>query len=102
MTKNPILNALGASVYIILVVAVMTFVTGPMKNKPDTFFAPIMMLFVLTLSVAVMAYLFFYQPFILYFDNKKKEALDLFLKTILIFGMITLIFLLVLYFGAMK
>ena len=102
MTKNPILNALGASVYIILVVAVMTFVTGPMKNKPDTFFAPIMMLFVLTLSVAVMAYLFFYQPFILYFDNKKKEALDLFLKTILIFGVITLIFLAVLYFEAMK
>jgi hypothetical protein len=49
-----------------------------------------------------MAYLFFYQPFILYFDNKKKEALDLFLKTILIFGVITLIFLAVLYFEAMK
>jgi hypothetical protein len=102
MTKNPIVNALGASAYIFLVVAVMNFVTGPMKNKPDSFFAPIMLLFVLTLSVAVMAYLFFYQPFVLYFDNKKKEALDLFLKTILIFGMITLIFLLVLYFGAMK
>jgi len=102
MTKNPIINAIGASVYIILVVAVMTFVTEPMKNKPDTFFAPIMMLFVLTLSVAVMAYLFFYQPFILYFGNKKKEALDFFIKTILIFGAITLIFLLVLYFGAMR
>ncbi len=102
MTKNPIINAIGASVYIILVVAVMTFVTEPMKNKPDTFFAPIMMLFVLTLSVAVMAYLFFYQPFILYFDNKKKEALDLFFKTILIFGVITLIFLALLYFGAMR
>ncbi|MDD3999186.1 MAG: hypothetical protein PHR98_03765 [Candidatus Shapirobacteria bacterium] len=102
MTKNPIVNALGASIYIILVVVVMTFVTEPMKNKSDTFFAPIMMLFVLTLSVTVMAYLFFYQPFILYFDNKKKDALDLFIKTILIFGMITLTFLLVLYFGAMK
>lgn len=102
MTKNPILNAFGASAYIFLVVAVMNFVTEPMNNKPDTFFAPIIMLFVLTLSVAVMAYLFFYQPFILYFDNKKKEALDLFLKTVLIFGAITLIFLTILYFGAMR
>jgi hypothetical protein len=102
MTKNPIVNALGVSAYIILVVAVMTFVTEPMKNKPDTFFAPIILLSVLTLSVAVMAYLFFYQPFILYFDNKKKEALDLFIKTLLIFGVMTLVFLAVLYFGAVK
>lgn len=102
MTKNPIVNALGASIYIFLVVAVMSFVTGPMKNKPDSFFAPMMVLFVLTLSVAVMAYLFFYQPFILYFDNKKKEALDLFIKTVLIFGAMTLVFLLVLYFGSLR
>lgn len=102
MTQNPIINALAASVYIFLVVAVMSFVTEPMKNKPDSFFAPIIVLFVLTLSVAVMAYLFFYEPFILYFDNKKKEALDFFLKTVLNFGVITLIFLAILYLGAMK
>jgi len=58
MSKNPIINALGASAYIVLVVGVMTFTTSPLRNKPDTFLAPVTALSVLTLSVAVMAYLF--------------------------------------------
>ena len=32
MSKNPVVNALSASAYIILVVTVMTFVTQPFKN----------------------------------------------------------------------
>ncbi|MBI5127322.1 hypothetical protein HZA76_02595 [Candidatus Roizmanbacteria bacterium] len=74
MSKNPIINAVSASLYIILVVSVMTFVTQPLKNKPDTFFAPITFLSVLTLSVVVMAFLFFYQPLQLFIDGKKKDA----------------------------
>lgn len=99
MTKNPIINALSASVYIILVVTVMTFVTQPLKNKPDTFFAPITMLFVLTLSVAVMAYIFFYQPLQLFIEGKKNEAVNLFIKTVGIFAAITVITLILLFSG---
>ena len=99
MTKNPIINALSASAYIILVVSVMTFVTQPLRNKPDTFFAPITMLFVLTLSVAVMAYLFFYQPLLLFIEGKKKEAVDLFVKTVGIFAAITAVVLILLFSG---
>ena len=99
MTKNPIVNALSASAYIFLVVSVMTFVTQPLKNKPDTFFAPITMLFVLTLSVAVMAYLFFYQPLLLFIEQKKKEAVDLFVKTVGIFAAITAFVLILLFSG---
>jgi len=99
MSKNPIINALGASAYIFLVVSVMTFVTQPLKNKPDTFFAPITMLFVLTLSVAVMAYLFFYQPLLLFIEQKKKEAVDLFVKTVGIFAAITAFVLILLFSG---
>jgi len=99
MTKNPFINALSASAYIILVVSVMTFVTQPLRNKPDTFFAPITMLFVLTLSVAVMAYLFFYQPFLLFIEGKKKEAVDLFVKTVGIFAAITAVVLILLFSG---
>ena len=73
MTKNPIVSALGASVYIVLVVSVMTFVTEPLKNKPDTFFAPITMLFVLTLSVAVMAFLFFTNRFSFLWRGRRKR-----------------------------
>ena len=99
MTKKPLVNALGASVYIILVVTVMDFVTQPLKNKPDTFFAPITVLFVLTLSVTVMAYLFFYQPLQFFINGKKKEAVDLFVKTVGIFAVFTVVVLILLFFG---
>lgn len=99
MSKNPIINALSASGYIMLVVSVMTFVTQPLRHKPDTFFAPIIFLSVLTLSVAVMAFLFFYQPLQLFIDGKKKEAVDLFVKTVGIFAGITVMALILLFSG---
>ncbi len=99
MSKNPIINALSASAYIILIVSVMTFVTQPLRNKPDTFFAPITMLFVLTLSVAVMAYIFFYQSLLLFIEGKGKEAIDLFVKTVGIFAGITAVVLILLFSG---
>ncbi len=99
MTKNPFINAVSASAYIILVVTIMTLVTQPLKNKPDTFFAPITVLFVLTLSVAVMAYLFFYQPLQLFIEGKKKEGVQLFVQTIGVFGAITTVVLILLFSG---
>src|SRR3989339_1087908 len=101
MSRNPIVNALSASAYIILVVSVMTFVTQSLKNKPDTFFAPITVLFVLTLSVTVMAYLFFYQPLLLFIEGKKKEAVNLFVKTVGIFAAITAAVLILLFLGVL-
>lgn len=89
MTKNPIINALSAIGYIVLVVTVMTYVTKPLQNKPDTFFAPIVVLSVLTLSVSVMAFVFFYQPVLLFIEGKRKEAVDLFAKTVGFFAIIT-------------
>ena len=99
MSKNPLINAFSAAVYIVLVVSVMTFVTEPLRHKPDTFFAPIVFLSVLTLSVSVMAFLFFYQPLQLFIDGKKKEALDLFVKTVGIFAAFTTVVLILLFSG---
>ncbi len=99
MTKNPLINALSATAYIILVVAIMTWATKPLQNKSDTFFAPITVISVLTLSVAVMAYLFFYQPLQLFIEGKKKEGIALFVKTTGIFAVITLIVLILLSLG---
>ncbi|PIR64813.1 MAG: hypothetical protein COU63_02245 [Candidatus Pacebacteria bacterium CG10_big_fil_rev_8_21_14_0_10_36_11] len=77
----------------------MTLVTQPLRDKPDTFFAPIMMLFMLTLSVAVMAFLFFYQPLQLFIEGKKKQAVDFFAKTVGIFAIITAVILALLFLG---
>ena len=97
MSKNPLINALSASAYIILIVSIMTFVTKPLRNKPDTFFAPVIVLSLLKLSVAVMAFLFFYQPVLIFIEGKKKEAVNLFVKTVGIFAAITTIVLILLF-----
>lgn len=89
MSKNPIVNALSASIYIILVVAIINVIMKTQGNKPDSAFAPIIFLSLLTLSVAIMGYIFFYQPVVLLIDGKKKEALNLFVQTVAVFGVIT-------------
>lgn len=99
MSKNPIINAVSASGYIVLVVGVMSFVSQTQRNKPDTFFAPITLLSLLTLSVAVMAFLFFYQPLQLFIEGKKKEAVSLFVKTVGIFAAFTAVLLILLFSG---
>jgi hypothetical protein len=96
MTKNPFYNALAALGYIVLVVLGMNYISGISSNVND-FLMPIIMLSLLTLSVAVMAYVFGYQPLRLFLDDKKKEAVSLFLKTVGIFGGITII-LIIVYF----
>lgn len=92
MTKNPILNAIAAFVYIIIVVTIITM-GQKFAGPKDSAFTPVAVLSLLTLSAAFMAYDFFYQPFQLYFDDKKKQALDLVVKTIGAFAVITVIIL---------
>ena len=91
MSKHPIINALSASGYIILIASIFKLVSSTQGDKPDTFFAPVAFLSLLTLSAAIMAYLFFYQPLQLLIEGKKKESVNLFVKTVGIFGAITLI-----------
>ena len=99
MSKNPIINALGASAYIGLVVTIINFISQTQRHKPDTAFAPLVFLSLLTLSVTVMAYLFFYQPFQLFIDGKKKEAVRLFAQTVGVFAIFTAIVLILLFSG---
>ena len=99
MSKNPIINALSASGYIILIVSVINFISHVQKNKPDTAFAPVVFLSLLTLSVAMMGYLFFYQPLQLFIQGKKKEGVNLFVQTLGVFGIITVVALVLLFSG---
>ena len=89
MTKNPFYNALSALAYIVLIVLGMNAISK-IQIDVNEIIISIIMLSLLTLSVAVMAYIFGYQPLVLFLDNKKKEAVSLFLKTVGIFGGITL------------
>lgn len=98
MTKNPILNALCASLYIVIVALVMQFGSAAAPAE-DTLFAPIAMISLFTLSAAVMGYIFLGQPIQLYLDGKKKDAVSLFTRTLAVFAGLTVIALIVLFSG---
>src|SRR3989338_11160372 len=61
MSTNPYVNALLAAAYIVVVAFAMYF-GSQNAGEADSVLAPIAMLSLLVLSVAVMGYLFFFQP----------------------------------------
>lgn len=90
MRWNPLLNAIGATTYIGAVALLMQFIQSLRHDTPDTPLDGMGVLSLLVFSAAVMALLFFYQPIVLLSENKQKEALLYFLKTLGAFGVITL------------
>ena len=100
MTKNPFYNALLAEAYILLIVTTMSFGTRNLP-KEDTFFAPIAAITLFTLSAAVMGYLFIFKPLTLYLDGQKREGTKLFLQTVSIFAVITIIVFIILFSGVL-
>ncbi len=90
MTKNPFINALFATAYITIVASVMFY--GMHFIRPaKSIIIPMAMLSLFTLSAALMCYLFGSQPLQLYLDGKKREGVKLFLQTVGIFAVITLL-----------
>src|SRR6185312_10881228 len=85
MTKNPFINALSGLLYIVVFVTILFYTSGLVGNTPSVFY-PIAALSAFVFSASVMGYLFLYQPLLLFLDDEKKKAVDLFLKTIGIFG----------------
>ncbi len=94
MTKNPYLNALLAWLYIVSVVLLITYGPAFVREKPDTILAPMAMLSLLVFSVSFMGYTFFFQPITMYLEGQKREAVELFIKTLGAFAAITAVVLL--------
>ena len=89
MTRNPYFNALVAGLYIVFIVLLISYGPALVRDKPDTIFAPMAMLSLLVCSVAFMGYAFFFQPVLLYLEGQKREAVELFTKTLASFAVIT-------------
>lgn len=96
MTRNPVVNALLAALYIGLVSSVMYF-GQPLVDPVDNVLMPITMLSLLTLSAAMMAYTFFYQPVLMYLEGHKSAAVKLGVHTVGAFAVITAMFLATLF-----
>lgn len=102
MSKNPLINSSLATLYIVTLVLVMYFGIQKTAGQEDTFIIPIAMISLFTLSAAVMAYLFCFQPIQLYFEGKKKQAVNLFLQTVGVFGITTVLLLILMFSGVIK
>lgn len=93
MTKNPILNALLAAGYIgVLVGALSLFVDSEVEHIAPLLL-PLLMISLLTLSAALMGGIFFYQPFRMYFDGQKEQAVKLLAQSIGSFAVLVVILL---------
>ena len=90
MLKKPSFRALAAVAYIILIVFGINRFS--VLFPEETIFIPMVMLSLFVLSAAVMAFLFFYEPFRLYIDGKKEDALKFFGKILGFFALFTVIF----------
>lgn len=98
MNKYPVIHGLAAFLYVVFIVSIMNFGSA-VTSEPNDFAAAIAIISLLTLSVAVMGYLFFFQPFSLYFSNKKKESVEFFLQTVITFGVFTVSMLILMFAG---
>lgn len=95
MNKKSIYNAILAAGYITILVSLMSLIAETLQIQEDNIFMPISMLAMLVLSVAVMAYLFFYEPVLLLLENKRAEAIKMFLGTVSVFATLAVLFFIV-------
>lgn len=97
MTSTPWKNALLALGYILLVSSVMRLMER-FAPKEDNFLMPVGALSLLTLSAAVMGFLFLKEPLERYFSGDKAGAVELFLKTVGIFALFTVLAFVLIFF----
>ena len=94
MTKKPIYNALAATIYIVLIIFFIDFISS-VEYVSEGLWQSIIALSLLTLSVAVMGYIFFFHPLVLFVEKNKKEAVKYFIHTILYFAIIIILIFLI-------
>ena len=96
--KIGLLQALGVTVYCSLV-GLLFWQGEHIFPKVNPYFGPVMMLLLLSASVLVCGLLVFYKPYRLFFEGKKKDAINLVLFTSLwLFVSLLLFFLLMIVF----
>lgn len=98
MKKAGFLQALGVTLYCSLV-GLLFWQGNHLFPKVNQYFAPVMMLLLLSVSVLVCGLLVFYKPYKLFFANKKEDAINLVLFTSLwLFLFLLISFLLMIIF----
>jgi hypothetical protein len=86
MTRNPLINALAAAVYVSLVALAIESV--PPKVPALAAVGPLLFLSAFVFSAALMAYIVLLQPLLSILEGKTKEGVALFLKTLGCFALV--------------
>lgn len=81
LKKSGLLNALGVLIYV-SIVAVLMNNGDKIFGKMNDYVGPIAFLLLFTISAAAVGGLVLGQPILLYFDDKKKEAIKLFVSIV--------------------
>lgn len=95
--KKPFLHALGAAIYIVLIVVVIFGVGQVLKDQKETIIIPMTILSLFVLSAAVMGYLFLSESIYLLVENKKQEAIAFFAKVVGFFACFVVLFTIILF-----
>jgi hypothetical protein len=90
--KKPFLYALGAALYIVIVVTILQTASYIFKDMSGTMLVPMAMLSMFVLSAAIMGYLFLSEPLYLLVENRKQEAITFFAKVVGFFACFVAIF----------
>lgn len=98
--KKPFLRALGVALYIVGIVLVTQFATSFLKNQNETIIIPMTMLSLFVLSAAVVGYLFLSEPLYLLVENRKKEAIVFFAKTVGFFACFVALFTILIFLSS--
>lgn len=93
--KTGLLQALGVSLYCGLIGTIMQN-GNTFFGEKDTFMTPIVVLSMLCVSVLICALIVFKKPYELFFDGKKKEAID-----VVVYTAVSLFVILLALFGTM-
>ena len=89
--KYALIDSLGTTAYVVAVAVFMYFGSEDAFGTTPSVFAPIVMLMLLVLSVAIVGSLMFGRPAMWYVDGKKKDALRLLVQTLGIFLIVTVL-----------
>lgn len=93
MTLTPFRNAFAAAAYIVVIVSGISSLEF-LDGQEDTILIPMTMLSLLTLSAAIMGFLFFFEPIRLSMNKEhREEGLRFLAKTIGFFACFVLLFL---------
>jgi len=93
LNKTGFLQAVGVVVYCAVIATIMSNGNKIFGNIDNSYFGPLTFLTMFATSALICGLLVFYKPYLLFFEGKKKEAVETVLSTAAsLFGFLILFF----------